>query len=96
MSFSIAFHLIPERQGILLDLTPAVSVRLAGQRSPWLLRSLPLNPEVAGWCGVAECFYVGAGDSNLGPHACTASALTQGAISPGFFGHICSGVTLPL
>lgn len=69
MSCSVMPYLVPLRQGPLLDLDYADSLQ-ASEDPPV---SIP-NTRVTGRHMTKP---VGTGDSNSGPHACTASALTH-------------------
>lgn len=66
------FPLIALRQGL------PVNRKLLGRRLDWLAKEYQtpacLWPQVLGVlaCTARASFYVGAGDSNLGPHACSA------------------------
>lgn len=73
---------IPLGQLISLNLKQAVSVRLTCQISDACLHTpvLGFQAHLA-----VHSLYLGAGDSNSGPYACTASVLIHWSISPALF-----------
>lgn len=81
VSASITLCLSLFRQGLPPNPKFSFSAGLAGQWVPGTGLSPPLNNEVIVMNGHDHPFYMGSGDSNQGPHACTTSVLTQWTIS---------------
>lgn len=76
MSSSLSFHLIPLKQGLLLNLNLKLDVlaRLTGQAAPEILLS---PPSTLGLEIYMAFMWVGAGDLNSGPCVCRVSTLTH-------------------